>query len=128
MHHQNDTYVGYLKKKLHNWGASSIRLRFLHMRCIAHVFNLIVNDGLKESSVSVKKVREVVRYMRNSPQRLRKFRKISDLIGIECKNLLSLDVPTRWNSTYIMLKTTCLYEKAFESYEKSESSFRADLG
>ena len=124
----NDTAIGFLKKKLLSWGASSVRMKFLHMRCITHILNLIVNDGSKESSFNVRKVREAVRYTRNSLARLKKFRDLTYLVGIECKNSLTLDVPIRWNSTYIMLKTTCLYGKAFESYEKSESSFRADLG
>ena len=49
----NDTTVGFLKKKLLSWGASSVRMKFLHMRCISHILNLIVNNGLKESSLSV---------------------------------------------------------------------------
>ena len=100
------------------WGASSVLLKFLHMRCMAHVLNLIVNDGLKEPNVSVKKVREAVRYMRNSPARLNKFREVCDLLGINNKSSLSLDVPTRWNSTYTMLKIACLYEKVLKSMKR----------
>ena len=37
-------------------------------------------------------------------------------------------MPNRWNSTYLMLKTACIYEKTFKVYEENESSFRADLG
>ena len=97
------------------------------MRCIAHVLNLVVTDDLKEASKSVKKIRESVRYIRNSPLRLRKFKEIYDFVGIESQCALSLDVPTRWNSTYLMLKTACLYERAFDKFEDQESSFRADL-
>ena len=32
---------------------------------------------------------------------------------MESKSLLSLDVPTRWNSTYIMLETAEKFEKVF---------------
>ena len=66
--------------------------------------------------------------MRNSPARLNKFREVADLLGIKNKSALSLDVPTRWNSTYTMLKTTCFYEKALEKYEEIETAFRSDLG
>ena len=124
----NDTAIGYFKKKLLSWGASSVRVQYLHMRCIAHILNLIVTDGLKEVNASVKKVREAIRYIRNSPQRLKKFRDISDLLEIQCKLSLTLDTPTRWNSTYTMLNIACCYEKAFDKYDDTESSYRADLG
>ena len=32
-------------------------------------------------------------------------------LGMESKSLLSLDVPTRWNSTYIMLEIAENFEK-----------------
>ena len=53
----------------------------MHVRCVAHILNLIVQDGLKDISISVKKVREVVRYIRNSPMRLRKFKEFVELVG-----------------------------------------------
>ena len=83
------------------------------MRCITHILNLVVNDGLKEANKSIKKVRKCVRYIRSSPAH-----KLSDLVGVESKCALSLDMPIRWNSTYIMLKTACLFEMAFEKYEE----------
>ena len=94
-----------------SWGTSIVRVKYVHMRCIAHILNLVVTKGLKEANASVKWVREAVRYVRNSPARLAKFKEFSDLLGIEYKSALSLDVPTKWNSTYLMLK------KIFEKYE-----------
>ncbi|XP_031131905.1 zinc finger BED domain-containing protein RICESLEEPER 2-like [Ipomoea triloba] len=124
----NDTAIGFLKKKMLSWGSTAVRCKYLHMRCIAHILNLVVQDGLKESDDSVKKVRDSVRYMRNSPARLQKFRELADLIGVEAKNSLVLDVPTRWNSTYLMLHTALLYQKVFEVYEDHDPSFKSDLG
>ena len=103
----NDVVVGYIKKKLMSWGASTVRCKFLHMRCITHILNLVVNDGLKEANRAVKKVRECVRFIRSSPARLKKFKELSELVRIDCKYSLVLDVATRWNSTYLMLKTAC---------------------
>ena len=73
-------------------------------------------------------MREAVRYIRNSLARLHKFREVVDLIGVETKCSLSLDVPTRWNSTYVILKTACLFDKVFEKYEEYEHAFIVDLG
>ena len=75
----------------------------------------------------MKKVRESVRYIRNSPARLRKFKELTNLVGVDSKASLCLDVPIRCNSTYVMLKTACLYEKLFDKYDETESAFRADL-
>lgn len=79
-------------------------------------------------TVSVKRVRDVVRCIRNSPARLRKFKEYSTLVGISSNSALSLDVPTRWNSTYMMLQTACIYERAFNKFDEQEISFKADLG
>ena len=44
----NDVVVAYLKKKFNQVGTSIAQGKYLHMRCIAHIINLIVNEGLKE--------------------------------------------------------------------------------
>ncbi|XP_019165697.1 PREDICTED: zinc finger BED domain-containing protein RICESLEEPER 2-like [Ipomoea nil] len=124
----NDTALGFLKKKLGSWGCTAVRCKYLHMRCIAHILNLVVQDGLKECDSSVKKVRDAVRYVRSSPARLQKFKSLADLIGVEAKNSLCLDVPTRWNSTYMMLNTALLFQMVFEAYDDHDSSFKSDLG
>ena len=124
----NDNALGFFKQKLFSWGTSAVKIKYVHMRCIAHILNLVVNEGMKESGQLVKRVREVVRYIRNSPARFHKFREFADLIGVETKCSLSLDVPTRWNSTYVMLKTACLFDKVFEKYEECKHAFTVDLG
>nr|XP_023897527.1 zinc finger BED domain-containing protein RICESLEEPER 1-like [Quercus suber]XP_023897528.1 zinc finger BED domain-containing protein RICESLEEPER 1-like [Quercus suber]XP_023911229.1 zinc finger BED domain-containing protein RICESLEEPER 1-like [Quercus suber]XP_023911230.1 zinc finger BED domain-containing protein RICESLEEPER 1-like [Quercus suber] len=82
-------------------------------RCCTHILNLIAGEGLKEIDASIAKVREAVRYVRSSPNRSQTFRSFMERLGMEFKSLLSLDVPTRWNSTYIMLETTEKFEKVF---------------
>ena len=74
---------------------SSVRSKYVHMRCFAHILNLVVNEGLKDANLVIKRVRKAVRYVRNSLARLRKFKENSDLVGVQCKSCLSLDVPTR---------------------------------
>ena len=44
-------------------------------------------------------------------------------LGIESKSLLCLDVPTRWNSTYLMLETTQKFEKVFIRMDYEDDSY-----
>ncbi|KAG4962800.1 hypothetical protein JHK82_039486 [Glycine max] len=77
---------------------------FLHVRCCAHVLNLIVQDGLKVAEVALQKIRDNIKYVR------------ALIRGIDTKVGLRLDVPTRWNSTYIMLESALRYRCAFASF------------
>ena len=48
-----------------------------------------------------------MRFIRQSRSRLQRFQECIVTEKIECKASLSLDVPTRWNSTYKMPSTAC---------------------
>ncbi|XP_062114212.1 zinc finger BED domain-containing protein RICESLEEPER 2-like [Humulus lupulus] len=85
------------------------------MRCCAHIVNLIVSEGLKEKHDSIAIIRDVVRYVRSSPSMLKRLKEVVIEEGIECKGLISLDVQTRWNSTYLMLNCALKFQKTFES-------------
>ena len=46
---------------------------FVHMRCAAHIINLIVKGGLAEVDSNVAAIRNAVGYVRSSTSRLRSF-------------------------------------------------------
>ena len=96
-----------------DWNGSVLGNEYMHMRCCAHILNLIVGEGLKEIDASVAKVREVVRYVKSSPNRNQTFWSFMERLGMESKSFLCLDVPTRWNSTYLMLETAKKFKKVF---------------
>ena len=79
-----------------------------------------MNRGLKDVDDSIVKVRNIVRYVRSSPARLQRFRVCAEKKKIPCKSLLKLDVPTRWNSTYLMLESTEKFQRVFELMQEDD--------
>ncbi|KAH0689722.1 hypothetical protein KY289_017080 [Solanum tuberosum] len=116
-----------LSKKLDMWGTNMMEGKHLHVRCMAHILNLIVQDGLKEIGPSIKRVRQMVKYVRSSSTRTRNFLKCVEMQKIECDKMLSLDVPTRWKSIYLMLDTAKKFEKAFERFDLYDGNFSSFL-
>ncbi|XP_050878289.1 zinc finger BED domain-containing protein RICESLEEPER 1-like [Lathyrus oleraceus] len=111
----NDVAVSYLDRRLKRKNALLGVGDYLHMRCAAHVLNLVVRDGEKEHEGSIESVRTAVRFVRSSPQRAMKFKECVELAGITCKKKLCLDVSTRGNSTYLMLDAAEKFEAAFDN-------------
>ncbi|KAL0403443.1 UNVERIFIED_CONTAM: putative AC transposase [Sesamum radiatum] len=123
----NDTTVAYLRRKFVNWGTVVLGGKFMHMRCVAHIVNLIVKECLKELNESVEHVRTIVRYVRQSLDKLKKF---NDFVGeekIESKRSLCLDVPAKWDSINTMLETAMFFQGVFERCEVSDADFRSDF-
>lgn len=92
----NKVAITYVKKKLANWSVNSMILNglYMHVRCSAHIINLIVQDGLAEVNHSIASIRNAVKYVRSSPARLQKFKTCVDREKISCRGLMMLDVPT----------------------------------
>ncbi|CAL5414902.1 unnamed protein product [Camellia sinensis] len=121
----NNTIIKFLKNKTKTWKGTIFGHEFLHMRCCAHILNLIVGDSLIELDTSIGSIRDAVRYVRSSPNRLENFKKCVEKEKIESKSLLCLDVPTRWNSTYLMLEAAEKFEKAFDRLLEEDSNYQS---
>ncbi|XP_078153945.1 zinc finger BED domain-containing protein RICESLEEPER 2-like [Carex rostrata] len=96
---------------------------FFHIRCCAHILNLVVQDGLSKIDKCLTKIREGVKYLKKSPGRLLKFGEHAKRVGIITSRSLCIDVKTRWNSTHRMLKSALYYKNAFNGYADRDSSF-----
>ncbi|CAH9082608.1 unnamed protein product [Cuscuta europaea] len=124
----NDTMIAFLKRKLNSWKGSVLGGEFMHSRCCAHIINLIVSEGLKDLHDSISAIRNAVRFIRSSPARLSKFKACAEREKIEFNGLLVLDVPTRWNSTYLMLESAIKFQNAFERYEDEDDKYLSYFG
>ncbi|GJR63084.1 zinc finger BED domain-containing protein RICESLEEPER 2-like protein [Tanacetum coccineum] len=123
----NDVAVAYLKNKFANWEKYVLEGKWLQVHCTTHVMILIIQDGLGHIGKSVDYVRVAVKYIRQSPKRLAKFKEYAGIEKYPSTKSLILNVPTRWNSTYLMLDTAQSYERAFARYDSEDHHYRDDL-
>lgn len=108
----NDAMIDVLQEK---FDPDSLLLdgEFLHVRCSAHILNLIVQDGLDVISGGIEKIRNCVVFWTATPSRVQKFEDKARASKIDCSRKLQLDCKTRWNSTYLMLVSAMPYRNVF---------------
>ncbi|KAL2533125.1 Zinc finger BED domain-containing protein DAYSLEEPER [Abeliophyllum distichum] len=94
---------------------------FFHMRCCAHILNLIVKEGLENIEGSVEKIRDSVSFWTSTPKRWKKFENTARQLKISCARKLVLDCKTRWNSTYLMLDIASEYIDVFFRLKQRET-------
>ena len=79
-----------------------LNVELFHIKCMCHVINLIVKDGLILFKDIIQKIKDAVYDLRHSTTKFVKFKELclnANLKPIRIPN----DVKTRWNSTYLML-------------------------
>ena len=118
----NDKLMDNVKDKLH-LGSLLRDGTLLHMRCCAHILNLIVRDGLEIVKDGIEKIRDSVAFWIATPKRKEKFEETAKQLRIQCTKSLVLDCPTRWNSTYKMLQIAISYEAVFTRLKQRESQY-----
>ena len=121
----SDKLIEYLKGVCKDWNGVVLKNKFLHVRCCTHIVNLVVKSGLEEHNDSVERIRTPVKFVRSSPSRLKIFKKCAELEKISTRSLLSLDLETRSNATYLMLENAEKFEKAFARLDKVCRLFKA---
>ncbi|CAN1220686.1 Putative AC transposase [Linum grandiflorum] len=118
----NDAMIAKLKKKL----VLPYLLRegaFLHMRCSAHILNLIVKDWLVVVKDGIETIRDSVAYWLATPKRLEFFQETCKQLRVPCERRLVLDCPTRWNSTFLMLVTAIPYKEVFNRLKQCDPQY-----
>lgn len=106
-----------------------------HIRCSTHVLNLAVQDGLKnlfdveeefdEDNLTspLTKLRTAVNAIRRSPKNIDELKKHCENLEIEYHDLPH-DCPTRWSSTYTMIKAALRQRRPLQvMFIDSESKY-----
>lgn len=123
----NDSMQKILKHRLQMISGNGLLCdgKFFHVRCCAHVLNLIVQEGLLVATDLLENIRESVRFVKASDSRKEAFAACVESVGIRSGAGLSLDVPTRWNSTYDMLARALKFRKAFSSLKDCDRNYKS---
>lgn len=119
----NDAMIDKILGKI---DSSSLLLdgNLFHMRCCAHILNLVVRDGLDVIKESVEKIRSSVAYWTATQSREEKFVEAAKQLRVPSTKMLELDCKTRWNSTYNMLSTAMIYRDVFPRLKQREALYK----
>ena len=74
---------------------------------------MVARDGLKVISGTIGKVKSLVLAVKGSPLQWEELMKCATESGLDTKRGILLDITTRWNSTYLMLRDALYYKDAF---------------
>ena len=119
----NGGMIDILVEKLSLRGSLLLNGNIFHMRCAAHVLNLIVKEGLDVIGKEIEKIRDSVAYWSTTPSRVEKFEDADHQLRIPCDKKLTLDCKTRWNSTYLMLSIATTYKDVFLHLKQHEKHY-----
>jgi hypothetical protein len=120
--HYNDRCLKELKVLFSRHRKLVLNGKLLHVRCCAHILNLLVQDGIGRIEEIVENVRKSVKFINQSEARLQTFSQIAQQLKLGGKKLI-LDCPTRWNSTYQMLSVAMQFKEVFQRFQDREPNY-----
>jgi len=86
-----------------------------HGRCVCHILNLVVQDGMHGISPYLSKIRRSINLCSKSAKRVFMWKQFCASNNITCRKF-SDDVQHRWNSTYLMLQSCIPYKDSLTKY------------
>ncbi|KAL2927585.1 putative AC9 transposase [Bienertia sinuspersici] len=96
----------------------------MHVICCTHILNLCVQEGLNELIPLLEPIRGVIRWIRKTRSDKRSFKLKCEEYGLR-KKVISLDTPTRWNSTHKLLHDATAYRDVLaDMYNESRTNGR----
>ncbi|KAL6577798.1 hypothetical protein OROMI_010126 [Orobanche minor] len=118
----NDTCIRHLKATFSKNRTLLLDGKLFHVRCCAHILNLLVQDGLGEIPDIIDAIRDAVDYINRTDARRLEFAKAVEQASLPDRVLL-YDCKTRWNSTFEMLVRALKFKDCFVNYSERDPLF-----
>ncbi|CAI9261935.1 unnamed protein product [Lactuca saligna] len=96
--------------------------KMFHVRCCAHILNLMVKDGLSRIGHIIEDIHDSVTFINQNESRLNLFSEIVQQLQLPHRKLI-LECKTRWNSTYEMLSAAIKFKEVFPMYKEREPRY-----
>lgn len=96
--------------------------KLFHVRCTAHILNLMVQDGIGKIKHVIQDIRDSVSFLNQSEGRLILFSEIAQQMQVPQRKLI-LDCKTRWNTTFLMLSTAIKFKDVFPRFQEREPNY-----
>ena len=98
---------------------------YFHVRCLAHVINLVVKEGITKVDNAMHRLRKSFLYIHGSAGRLEAFNHalVASSLNPKIRHPLK-DVPTRWNASYLMIESSLPCKLAFQNLEMNNEKFQ----
>ncbi|CAL9131797.1 unnamed protein product [Musa textilis] len=119
----HDIYSANLRDHLSNKNMLMLKGQLFVVRCYANILNVIAEDVVASIHGIIYNIRESIKFVKASPAREEKFAEIALQLEILSTKVLSLDVTTQWNTTYLMLVAALEYKQAFNFLETCDDNY-----
>lgn len=96
---------------------------YFHIYCGAQILNSTAQIVLKLIENCVIKIRQNVKYLKGTKERLLIFTKCVSQLSLKSINKFREDAPTKWTSTYLMLESMLQYKLAFRRLQNVDTNF-----
>nr|XP_034909733.1 uncharacterized protein LOC118045257 isoform X2 [Populus alba] len=112
---------------------SKLLSQFPHMNgdllcfsCYALTLELLARDGFYEIKDLLNKIRGCIEYVNATPITQDKFREAINNVKLQDMKAASHDDPTRWDTTFVMLKSALELREAFTQLEQVDFDFKVN--
>ncbi|XP_011041336.1 PREDICTED: zinc finger BED domain-containing protein RICESLEEPER 2-like isoform X3 [Populus euphratica] len=121
----NDHMIGELRSKVSDQ-APRIHGHLFCVPSYAQILSLLAQDGFSEIRSVLYKIRECIEYVNGSSLRRQRFQEAINDGSLLDREMRILDVPARWDTTFLMLENSLEFRTAFNHLEQFDCDFKVN--